>query len=90
MLSREEKAYCRGLEALKQRDFALAGKEFEACGELHGSSKGFRIVAEATRLLVVLAEEKQRLEKFKMTIKEASGHGKETVVRGQGIEKETR
>lgn len=89
MLTAEEKAYCRALTALRNKDFAAADTEFQACSSSFASSTGFKIIAEATRLLVQLQEEKAKLKKITLTIKEAASHGQETVVCGQGQQEET-
>ena len=57
MLSPEEKAYCRGLEALKKKNYAAADKEFKECGELYGRGRGFKIIVEAVHLLAYLRQE---------------------------------
>lgn len=89
MLSPEEKAYCRGLEALKLKDYAAADKEFETCREQYGHSQGFKIIAEATHLLTRLWREKQQAEIKKSDIKENSSHGEETIVCGQSLQEES-
>jgi hypothetical protein len=90
MLSREEKAYCRGLEALRRNDYISADQEFTICGELYGSSRGFKIISEATRLLAMLQREKTRTKITDSTIQEAVQDGEKAIICGQGIEEETR
>jgi hypothetical protein len=90
VLSKEEKAYCRALEALQKRDFGAADKEFSICRPMFADSRGFRIISEATGMLVQLQKEKEKLIKIKTEIKEAVCHGEETVVCGQGEQEETR
>lgn len=89
MLSKEEKAYCKGLAALRKNDFATADKEFEICAKLFGQSEGFKIIAEATHLLTYLRRNEKRTEKEKNDIKEINTNGKETVICGQGVQEET-
>jgi hypothetical protein len=86
MLSVEEKAYCRGLEALRRKDYAAAAAEFELCGERRTASPGFAIAAEATRLLAYVGEERRRMNEIDHIVKETPGHGKETIIRGQGLQ----
>ncbi|MCP4566166.1 MAG: hypothetical protein GY841_01160 [FCB group bacterium] len=88
-MSPEEKAYCRGLEALRQKDYPAADKEFETCREQYGQSQGFMIIAEATHLLMRLRQEKQQTEIKKNEIKENSSHGEETIVCGQSLQEES-
>ncbi len=90
MLSVEEKAFCRALEALKRRDFDGAVTEFDACGGRFDENKSIRIMAEATRLIVALRQEYERKQKIQNDIKEAINHGKEAIIRGQSIEEKTR
>lgn len=89
ILTDEEKAYCRGLEALKGKNYVLANRELEICGNLYRESRGFTIIAEATRILACLNQDRERLAKIENKIKETSGYGKETVICGEGIEEET-
>ena len=88
MLSPEEKAYCRGLEALKKKDYAAADKEFETCREQYGHSQGFMIIAEAAHLLTRLRQEKEPTEIKENDIKENSSYGEETIVCRQGLQEE--
>lgn len=90
MLSGEEKAYCRALEALQNKDYQTADKEFDRCRELYAGSRGFHIIAEATRLLAFIRAEQQKLTKKETDIEEASCHGEETIVRGQSEQEKTR
>jgi hypothetical protein len=89
MLSREEKAYCRALEALQKKDYITADKEFGNCDSLFAESRGYKIISEATRLLVQLQKEKEQLSNIETEIEEAVCHGEETVVCGQGEQEET-
>ena len=89
MLTPEEKAYCRALEALRKKDYITADKEFGNCGAMFAESRGFKVITEATRMLVQLHKEKTKLQKIQTEIKEAVSHGKETIVCGQGEQKET-
>jgi hypothetical protein len=61
LLTAEEKAYCRALAALQSRDFETAEKELETCRGLFRDSHGFRIIEEATRLMVFLRRQKATL-----------------------------
>jgi len=90
MLSVEEKAYCRALEALKRKDYVAAVQEFDACGPRFGDNRGFQIMSEAARLMVALRQECEQKQKIQNEIKEAISHGKETIIRGQGVQEETR
>ena len=90
ILSPEEKAYCRGLEALRNKDFELADSEFRQCGEQYGESRGFSIIAEAAALMVLLRKEKKTKTTIKNRIQELSEYGEETIVCGQGEQEETR
>lgn len=89
MLTQEEKAYCRALEALKKKDYITADKEFGNCGAMFGESRGFQLISEATGMLVQLHKEKAKLLKIQTEIEEAVCHGKETVICGQGEQEET-
>ncbi len=89
ILTEQEKAYCLGLEALKEKDFATADRYFRACGDLHRDSRGYQIIAQATAILAFIAEEKLRQRKIESKIKEIKENGEETVVRGEGLEEET-
>ena len=89
MLSPEEKAYCRGLKALREKDYAAANKEFDICGEQYHRSQGFKIIAEAARLLAHLRQEIKPSSTNEIEIKENNSHGKETIVCGQGLQEET-
>lgn len=88
MLSPEEKSYCRALEALRKKDYITADKEFKACRSLFTGSKRVKIISEATRILVVLQEEKQKQKINEERIQEAISHGEKAIVCGQG-EQET-
>jgi outer membrane protein assembly factor BamD (BamD/ComL family) len=90
MLSKEEKAYCRALEALQNKDYQTADKEFERCRSLYADSKGFHIIAEATRMLAFIRAEQQKQTITASAIEETFSHGEETVVRGQSEQEETR
>jgi len=90
MITGEEKAYCRGLTALKEKNYAAADKEFDVCGAAYGKSGGFQIMAVATKLLARLQQEKTMILKTAHAIEEAVSHGKETVVCRQGEQEETR
>jgi hypothetical protein len=90
VLTPQEKAYCRGLEALRRRDFIAADKEFAACGEQNTGRDRFSILIEATRLLAYIRMEKERLAKMENTLQETIHHGQETIVCRQGIEEEPR
>jgi TolA-binding protein len=89
MLKKEEKAYCRALEALQNKDYTAADKEFESCSDLYADSQGFNIISEATKLLAELKREKKKFDKTENEIEEAVCHGEETVVCGQGQQEET-
>ncbi len=88
MLSAEEKAYCRALEALRRKDYLSADKEFEACRSLFANNRGRQIITEAARLMVEVGREKRERENIKQFIEEASTNGKETNICGQGQQEE--
>lgn len=90
LLTEQEKAYCRALEALAAKDYAAADREFDVCNALFENSPGFNIVAVATKLLVRLEREKAKLSKTKAEIEETDRHGEEAIVCGQGKQEETR
>lgn len=90
LLTEQEKAYCRALEALTGKDYIAADLEFDACQALFEKSPGFNIVAVATKLLVKLEYEKTKLLKIQAEIEETDSHGEEAVVRRQGKQEETR
>jgi hypothetical protein len=90
MLSLEEKAYCRALEALKKRDYVTADREFDNCASMFADSRGFKIISEAARMLARLRNEKSNTVNIKTEIKESVSHGEETIVCGQGEQEETR
>ncbi|MFH1699127.1 MAG: hypothetical protein ABIE07_00955 [Candidatus Zixiibacteriota bacterium] len=89
MLSFEEKAYCRALEALHKKDYISADKEFEASGNEFSGSKGLKIIKESTKLMAVLRIEKLKLEKTEIVIEENLSHGKEAVICGQSQQEKT-
>ncbi len=90
MLTTEEKAYCRGLEALQRREYAVAVKELEACKSQFAGSQNFLIIAEAATLLAQLEEQKQKMRNAFHTSEEIESHGEEASIRGQGFEEEAR
>lgn len=83
MLTHNEKAYCRGLEALRNKDYSEADKEFGKSRELFGDNKGFKIITEAVAMLAFLDDEKKKME---IEIEENFNHGKKTIIRGQSLE----
>jgi hypothetical protein len=89
MLSFEEKAYCRALEALRNKDYISADKEFEASGDEFSGSRGLKIIKEATKLMALLRNEKLNFEKTRNEIKENLSHGEKTVVFGQSQQEKT-
>ncbi len=89
MLTAEEKAYCLALEALRNRDYASADRQFDACREAFAGSSGFMIIAEAARLMVQIQRKKTDASKIETQIKETVDHGEETVICRQGSEEET-
>ena len=82
MLTHNEKAYCRGLEALRNKDYPAADKEFRKSKELFGDNKGFKIITEAVAMLAFLYDEKKKIE---IEIEENHNHGKETIICGQSF-----
>lgn len=88
MLTKEEKAYCRALEALQNKDYIAAEMELGRCRVLFADSRGFKIISEATGMLVQLQKEKAKLTNNETQIKEAVCHGEETVVFGQSEQEE--
>jgi outer membrane protein assembly factor BamD (BamD/ComL family) len=83
-LNKEEKAYCRALEALRKKDYTTADKEFKICGQQYGKNQGFNIISQATKLLAYLRQRDGKLTKLETEIKESGTHGEETIVCGQG------
>jgi len=91
MLSSEEKAYCRALEALRKKDYITADIEFDAAIQLYRESSGFRIMAQAAKILAELEQREKQLQITKETIiEETVTHGEETVIRRQGFQEKTR
>ncbi|MEE9442822.1 MAG: hypothetical protein V3V99_09175 [candidate division Zixibacteria bacterium] len=89
MLSFEEKAYCRALGALRNKDYISADKEFEASGNNFSGSQGLKIIKEATKLMAVLRIEKLKLEKTEIAIEENLSHGEKAVICGQNKQEKT-
>lgn len=89
MLSAEEKAYCRALEALRKKDYLSADKEFKACRSLFANNRGRQIITEAARLMVEIGREKSEQNRMNQFIEEAETNGKETIICGQGQQKES-
>lgn len=75
MLTVEEKAYCRALEALCRKNFEIAVAEFEKCGERLDENKRLQIMAQAARIICVIREEKRQRETIESNIKEAQVNG---------------
>lgn len=90
ILSEPEKAYCLGLEAIRNKEYARADNYFKACAELHQGSQGFEIISQAARILAYIELQKQGHGNFENEIKENIENGQETILRRQGIEEETR
>jgi len=90
LLTEQEKAYCRALEALGEKHYAVADREFDACQELFEDGLGFRIIAAATKIMARLEAEKAQAERIQTEIEEAVCHGEKTVICGQSEQEETR
>ena len=90
LLTEQEKAYCRALEALGAKQYAVADREFDTCRGLFEDGLGFQIIAAATKIMARLEIEKARIEKIQTEIEEAVCHGEKTVICGQGEQEETR
>jgi hypothetical protein len=90
LLSEQEKAYCRALEALGEKRYATADREFDACRAIFKDGKGFGIIALATKIMARLETEKTYNEKMQTEIEEALDHGEKAVIRGQGNQEKTR
>lgn len=86
MLTHKEKAYCRGLESLRNKDYPAADKEFRKSRELFGDNEGFKIITETVAMLAFLCDEKKKIE---IEIEEIHNHGKETIIRRQSFKKAT-
>jgi hypothetical protein len=70
MLKPAEKAYCRGLAALKEREYITADKEFQDCQNYFADNKRMIILFEATRALALLKNGHYSVERNRMKIKE--------------------
>jgi hypothetical protein len=83
MLKPEEKAYCRALLALKQRDYRAALGFFDQAAPGFADNREFQLYRETTRLLLTV---KHKLAELKnedtVNIKEAVSHGQKTELRG--------
>lgn len=90
LLTEQEKAYCRALEALGEKRYAVADREFDACRDLYADGPGFRIIAMATKIMARLENERAQAEEIQTDIEEAVDHGEKTVIRGQSEQEETR
>jgi hypothetical protein len=75
MLSPEEKAYCRALEALSRKEFESAVREFDLCGERLDGNYRLQIMAQAARILCVIQKEKRQRQSFESKIKESLLNG---------------
>lgn len=75
MLSPEEKAYCRALEALTRRDYPAAISSFEKCGERFADNQRLQIMAQAARIICAVQEEKRLREFIESNIVEALLNG---------------
>jgi len=57
MLSAHEKAYCRALLALKQKDYEKAAQNFESAAPGFGTNSEFILLYQTTRLLLEIKRE---------------------------------
>ena len=57
MLSDTEKAYCRAMAALKNKDYSEAVENFEKAAESYGTNSEFNLLYQSTRLLVEVKRE---------------------------------
>ena len=73
---------------MRKKDYITADKEFEGCRDLYTESAGIRIISEATKILVAVADEKEKLKKVEKKIEETKNHGEKAIVCGQS-EQET-
>ncbi len=62
MLNPGEKAYCAALLALKKKDYSAAMKHFEEAAPFFKENAEFNLLMETTKLLVVVKNERMRLE----------------------------
>ncbi len=90
MLTPEEKAWCRGLAAVRRKEYDAAAREFSLMGQQPAGNGRLSIIVEAVRVLACVQQEKKRLVEINDQIQETELHGKETVLRRQGIQEETR
>ena len=71
MLTPEEKAFCRALEALSRKDFDSAVAEFDKCGERIEGNSRLQIMAQTARILCAIRKVKNEREIKERQIKEA-------------------
>ncbi len=57
VLNPSEKAHCRALVALKNKDYRLAVEEFDKAAPFFREDKEFALLRETTRLLVTVQNE---------------------------------
>jgi hypothetical protein len=82
MLKASEKAYCRALQALKQKDYARAADYFSEAAPDFTNNQEFVLLWETTRLLVAVKEELRTAdEKDKLEIEEVFSYGKKDELR---------
>jgi hypothetical protein len=70
MLSDAEKAYSRGLEAIRKKDFRAAIGFFKSAENQFAENEEFRILFGSTELLLAVKDEIFELENNKIEIEE--------------------
>ena len=76
MLNTSEKAYCLALLALKHKDFKMAVEQFDNAAPYFKEDKEFNLYRESTRLLLVVKQEVEMIEKEdRLEIEEAFPNG---------------
>jgi len=78
MLSETEKAYFKGLMALKERDYSGAAGFFRFAENQFADSPEFRILKETTELLIAVKDEIFDIENEGIEIEEMLTDGQET------------
>jgi 2-polyprenyl-3-methyl-5-hydroxy-6-metoxy-1,4-benzoquinol methylase len=81
MLTDSEKAYCRAIVALKNREYSSASGFFRMAENQFADNLKFRILKETNDLLLAVKDEIYELENSRIEIEEILDHGKETEFR---------
>nr|MBN2278605.1 hypothetical protein [candidate division Zixibacteria bacterium] len=81
-MSDAEKAYFRGLQALKERQYRAAAGFFKSAENQLADNLELRILKETTELLLAVKDEIFETENDRIEIEEILIHGQETELRG--------